>query len=79
MIGPVNSSIKDASSSSNEDDGCYLHQWTAIQAGPDFAQWTFLPGLAMEFCSFEWAFAIAPLYNCKVYSRKGDNIAFRSE
>jgi hypothetical protein len=48
----------------------YLHQWTMIQAGPDDAQWTDDVSLAMDIFSLEWAFAIAPLYGCKVYSVK---------
>jgi hypothetical protein len=51
-------------------DGCYLHQWTLIQAGPDNANWSEKRELAMEVFSLEWAFAIAPLYKCKVYSYK---------
>lgn len=51
-------------------DGMYLHQWTPIQAGPDNAEWTGLTKLAMEMFNLEWAFAIAPLYKCKVVSRK---------
>lgn len=51
-------------------DGLYLHQWTPIQAGPDHAVWSAVTGLAMEMFSLEWAFAIATLYKCKVFSRK---------
>ncbi len=51
-------------------DGCYLHQWTMIQAGPDSAHWSGQRVLAMEMFGLEWAFAIAPLYGCKVYSYK---------
>jgi len=51
-------------------DGTYLHQWTNIAAGPDNANWTTRHQLALEFFNLEWAFAIAPLYDCKVVSRK---------
>lgn len=51
-------------------DGTYLGQHTCIQAGPDSIHWTYWPGLAMDFFNLEWALQIAPLYGCKVYSRK---------
>lgn len=51
-------------------DGAYLHQWTNIAAGPDECHWTSLPSLALEIFNLQWAFAIAPLYKCKVYSVK---------
>lgn len=53
-----------------KSDGCYLHQWTLIQAGIDKAVWSKHHKLAMEMFSLEWAFAIAKLYKCKVFSRK---------
>lgn len=51
-------------------DGHYLGQHTCIQAGPDSVHWTAWPGLAMDMFNLKWAFAIAPLYGCKVFSRK---------
>ncbi len=55
-------------------DGAYLGQHTCIQAGPDSVHWTYWPCLAMDIFNLEWAFAIAPLYGCKVYSRKVHNV-----
>jgi len=51
-------------------DGSYLHAWTLIQAGPDSAHWSGQRLLAMDIFNLEWAFAIASLYKCKVYSYK---------
>lgn len=51
------------------NDGWYLHQWTNIAAGPDAARWG-LRGVALEMFSLEWAFVIAKLYKCKVFSVK---------
>ena len=48
-------------------DGWYLHCWTNIAAGPDQVQWGKRPA-AMEIFNLKWAFAIAPLYKCEVYS-----------
>lgn len=53
----------------NKERG-YLHCWTNVAAGPDQAQWTRNTSTALEFFSLEWAFAIAPLYDCKVVTRK---------
>ena len=49
--------------------GQYLHQWSNIAGGPDRADWTFVPCLALEIFNLEWAFALAKLYKCKVVSR----------
>jgi len=43
----------------------YLHQWTNIAAGWDKATWG-KKNTAMEMFDLKWAFAIAPLYGCKV-------------
>jgi hypothetical protein len=43
----------------------YLSSWTNIASGPDNAQWAKRAG-ALEMFNLKWAFAIAPLYNCKV-------------
>ena len=43
----------------------YLHQWTNISAGTDSAHWG-KRNTAMEMFDLKWAFAIAPLYKCKV-------------
>lgn len=43
----------------------YLHQWTNIAAGTDSAHWG-KRNTAMEMFDLKWAFAIAPLYKCKV-------------
>ena len=43
----------------------YLSAWTNIAAGPDKASWS-KRGSALEFFNLQWAFAIAPLYDCKV-------------
>lgn len=47
--------------------GWYLHQWTNIAAGWDKAEWG-KRNVALEIFDLKWAFAIAPLYGCKVYS-----------
>ena len=44
----------------------YLGAWSNIAAGPDSADWTYQKKSALEFFNLEWAYAIAPLYNCKV-------------
>jgi hypothetical protein len=49
------------------DDGWYLHSWTSIPAGPDAACWG-PRDRALEVFNLKWAFALAPLYGCKVYS-----------
>ena len=46
------------------EDGRYLGSWTNIAAGPDEAHWSKKDRL--PFFNLEWAFAIAPLYKCKV-------------
>lgn len=51
--------------------GSYLGQHTCVQAGPDCAHWTNWKSCAMEVFNLKWAFAIAELYGCKVYSVKG--------
>jgi len=51
-------------------NGAYLGQHTCVQAGPDSAHWTNWRACAMDVFSLKWAFAIAPLYGCKVYSYK---------
>lgn len=51
-------------------DGAYLGQHTCVQAGPDMAHWTYWRACAMDVFNLEWAFAIAKLYGCKVYSFK---------
>ena len=43
----------------------YLSSWTNIAAGPDKASWSRRHS-ALEFFNLQWAFAIAPLYDCKV-------------
>ena len=51
-----------------KDDGFskwYLSAWTNIAAGPDHANWG-KRASALQFFSLQWAFAIAPLYDCKV-------------
>lgn len=56
-------------------DNWYLSCWTNIAAGPDKADWSGKQS-AMEVFSLEWAFAIAPLYKCKViviYPKKVSN------
>lgn len=45
----------------------YLHAWTNIAAGWDKAQWGRLNN-ALEIMDLKTAFAIAPLYGCKVVS-----------
>jgi hypothetical protein len=45
-------------------DGWYLGAHTNIAAGPDKADWSKRDRL--PFHNLEWAFAIAPLYDCKV-------------
>jgi hypothetical protein len=47
------------------DDGWYLGQWTNIAGGPDKAEWSRKAG-ALEMFNLQWAFTIAPLYDCKV-------------
>ena len=50
----------------------YLGCWTNIASGPDAVSWS-LAKSALEMFNLEWAFAIAPLYNCTVvvrYERK---------
>lgn len=47
--------------------GSYLHCWTNIAAGPDYACWG-KREFALEMFNLKWAFAIAPLYKCRVYS-----------
>lgn len=47
------------------DDEYYLHCWCNIAAGPDHATFG-LRNQALELFNHKWAFAIAPLYNCKV-------------
>jgi hypothetical protein len=47
------------------DGGWYLGGWTNIAAGPDLADWSHRAG-ALEIFNLKWAFAIAPLYGCKV-------------
>lgn len=49
-------------------DGMYLHTWSNIAAGPDNAIWTYHRKLALEMFNLKWAFTIAPLYDCKVFS-----------
>jgi len=49
-------------------DGWYLQCWTNIASGPDNAIWTYHRSLALEMFNLKWAFAIAPLYDCKVFS-----------
>lgn len=51
--------------------GAYLGQHTCVQAGPDLAHWTNRKSCAMEVFNLKWAFAIAELYDCRVYSVKG--------
>jgi len=51
-------------------DGTYLGQHTMIQAGPDCVSWTYWRVCAMDVFDLKWAFAIAKLYGCKVYSYK---------
>lgn len=51
-------------------DGCYLGQHTLIQAGMDAARWTTWRVFAMDVDNLKWAFSIAKLYGCKVYSYK---------
>ena len=48
-------------------DGWYLQCHTNIAAGPDKASWGKRP-VALEIFNLKWAFAIAPLYDCKVFS-----------
>jgi hypothetical protein len=45
----------------------YLHQWTNIAAGWDKASWG-KRNVALEMFDLKWAFTIAPLYKCRVYS-----------
>jgi hypothetical protein len=47
------------------EDGYYLSCWTNIAAGPDHACFS-MRETALEIFSLQWAFAIAPLYKCKV-------------
>ena len=47
------------------NDGYYLHCWCNIAAGPDHATFG-LRNQALEMFNHKWAFAIAPLYKCKV-------------
>lgn len=47
--------------------GWYLHCWTNIAAGWDKASWGKREN-ALEMFTLKWAFTIAPLYGCKVYS-----------
>jgi hypothetical protein len=49
------------------NDGWFLHQWTNIAAGWDKAEWG-RANVALEIFDLKWAFAIAPLYKCRVYS-----------
>lgn len=51
-------------------EGWYLGQWTNIAAGPDEAKWTNTSNSALEIFNLKWAFALAKLYQCKVYSVK---------
>lgn len=48
-------------------NGWYLHCWTNIAAGWDKAHWG-KREVALEIFDLRWAFAIAPLYKCKVVS-----------
>jgi hypothetical protein len=54
----------------SEAKNWYLGQHTNIAAGPDYASWVSHPNSALEFHNLEWAFTIAPLYNCKVVTVK---------
>ena len=48
-------------------DGWYLSCWTNIAGGPDtkhFASREY----ALPIDNLQWAFALAPLYNCKIVS-----------
>lgn len=50
-----------------EDPQWYLHSHTNIAAGPDHAVWGKVES-ALEIFNLEWAFALAPLYNCDVWA-----------
>lgn len=55
-----------------DDPEYYLQCHTNIAGGPDKAYWSRIPS-AMDIDNLEWAFALAPLYNCDVWAVNDTN------
>jgi hypothetical protein len=56
----------------------YIGSWTNLAAGPDSVSWSKKES-ALQIFNLKWAFAIAPLYGCKVvvsYPKPKRHVAF---